>query len=79
MAVCVSVDESGYVRQTVEAVQNCTSHVLVDASQYSLIVEPVLNSSEIASVFTWGFASVVVLGYFSGYAVGIAKTIINKL
>ena len=79
MGVCVGVNSEGWIYKTSETIDACTEFVLVGAEQYRLSVEPALNPADIAYVFAWGFASVVVLGYFGGYAVGIAKSLINKI
>lgn len=79
MAICVAVDVDGYVRQTTDSIETCTASVLVDAQQYNQLLEPVLSPSDIAYVFGWGFGAVVVIGYFGGYGVGIAKKLINKI
>ena len=76
---CVAIDSDGYVRQTTDTLESCTSFVLVDAQQYSKFLEPVLSPSDIAYVFGWGFGAVVIIGYFGGYGVGIAKKLINKI
>ena len=79
MSICVAVDADGYVRQTTDSIQTCTASFLIDAQQYNKLLEPVLSPSDIAYVFGWGFGAVVVIGYFGGYAVGIAKKLINKI
>lgn len=77
MAMCVAVDVDGYVRQTSESVEACQSLVLMDYAQYNILAEPLLEPLDIAYVFAWGFGAVVVLGYFGGYATGIAKRLIR--
>ncbi|HCT2505482.1 hypothetical protein J4G63_21340 [Aeromonas sobria] len=35
--------------------------------------------SDIAIMFSWAFGAVVVLGWFPGFAIGVAKKVINLL
>jgi hypothetical protein len=80
MAVCTLVDESGYVRQSVQSVEECTGYILVSPSEYHATVDTFAPTSEgIATAFSWGFGSVVVIGYLSAYAVGVAKRLINLI
>lgn len=80
MAVCTLVDEAGYVRQSVQSVEECTGYILVSPSEYHATVDTFApTSAGITSAFLWGFGSVVVVGYLSAYAVGVAKQVINKL
>lgn len=80
MATCSLVDEAGYVRQAVQSVEECTSYILVSSAEYHSTVDTYApTSAGVASAFTWGFGSVVVLGYFSAYAIGIAKQVIHKI
>lgn len=77
MAICVAVDAGGFIRQTNESVEACSNLVLMDYAQYNILAEPLLDPVDIAYVFAWGFGAVVVLGYFGGYAIGIAKRLIK--
>lgn len=80
MSVCTLVDESGYVRQSVQSVEECTGYVLVSPSEYHATANTFApTSSGVASAFMWGFGAVVVVGYLSAYAVGVAKQVINKI
>ena len=79
MAICVAPDVDGFIRKTVDSLDTCTSMILMDSAQYHLAIEPVLNSADIAYVFGWGFAGVVIIGYFGGYLIGIAKSLIRKI
>lgn len=79
MTICVDVDSGGYLREVVLDDSICSSFVLVHSSDYVSLGESELAPADIAYVFSWGFGAVVVLGYFGGYFVGIAKKIINKI
>lgn len=55
------------------------SFVMMQQADYSLMVQAYeLTPEQVLQVFTWGFG--VVLFFWSlGYAVGVAKQMINKL
>ena len=79
MTACVDIDSNGYLIANGQTADNCQSYVLVSAPHYEILVEPVLDADSIAYVFGWGFGAVVVIGYFGSFAVGVAKSVINKL
>lgn len=75
MAICVSVDSDGYVKQT--GFSDCLDYVLVSSSDYQAAFNSQINALDITTAFTWGFAAVVVTGWFAGYSIGIAKRVIR--
>lgn len=79
MSICLAFDENGYAYNTGDTVAQCTHYVAVDANLYNASLSPVITPLEVAEAFTWGFGVVVALGYFSGYYIGVAKTVISKL
>lgn len=80
MALCVAIDDSGFVRHVIDStIDNCAHFILISSEQYKLAVDPVLNPEDIASAFSWGFGAVVVIGYLSSYAVGVAKRLIKQV
>ena len=58
---------------------SCSSYVLLNNADYALMVQSyTITPEQVVSVFSWGFG--VVLFFWSlGYAVGVAKSVINKL
>lgn len=79
MAICTEITSEGFVVANGLTASDCVNYVLIDAHQYQIAVEPLVTPGEIASAFSWGFGSVVVLGWFSGYAIGIAKRVIRLI
>ena len=79
MGLCVSVDQSGYLFNTGESLENCSEFVLVSSLDYQKLHEPVVNPSEISEAFLWGFGAVVAFGYLVAFPIGIAKKLINKI
>lgn len=79
MASCAVVQFDGTLKLTNDSVSNCSSYVVLDSSDYSLMVSSYsVQPSEIAYVFSWGFG-VVLFFWFLGYSIGIAKGVINKV
>lgn len=77
---CVTLENNG----TLQAVNanpdgSCPSYLLLNASDYALMVQSyTITPEQVLAVFSWGFG--VVLFFWSlGYAVGVAKSVINKL
>ena len=64
------------------AVEKGFAHLLVELrdGQYILKQSTVdIAPSDIAIMFSWAFGAVVVLGWFPGFAIGVAKKVINLL
>ncbi|MCW8329403.1 single-stranded DNA-binding protein [Photobacterium sp. SDRW27] len=77
---CVQINEQGFLFASPEPITECTGYVLVSHSTYdSFITDITINPVDIASSFTFGFAAVIITGYFAAYPVGIAKALIRKL
>lgn len=58
---------------------SCTAYVLLNQSDYSLMVQSyTITPEQVLSVFSWGFG-VVLLFWSLGYAIGAAKMAISKL
>lgn len=76
MAICIekTVDDFLYVSET--SIENCSSYVLQTADEYNLSHVSV-SPSDIGLVFAWAFGAVVVVGYFGGFVIGIAKKMIR--
>jgi len=80
MAICAAVDNEFFVRQSVQTLDECTGYVLVAPSEYRAATDAFTPTPEgVATAFMWGFGAVVVLGYFSSYAIGVAKMVIRKI
>jgi len=77
---CVLVNEQGFLYTTPETVSECTGHILISRSNYdSFLAESTITAMDLTEAFTYGFAAVIVFGYFAAYPVGIAKKLIRKL
>jgi len=77
--ICVELGASNELVANPNTVENCNTYLLMEKADYNLLVQPLnIQSGDIAYVFAWGFASVLTF-WVLGYAVGAAKTAINKL
>lgn len=80
MAICAAVDDQFFVRQSVQTIDECSGYVLVSPSEFRAATDAFTPTPEgVATAFMWGFGAVVVIGYFSSYAIGIAKNVIRRL
>lgn len=78
MAVCISVNELNELHLSNHSIDECNSYVLLTSLEYQSTTDLFTPTPESISIaFGWGFGAVVIIGYFSSYAVGIAKKIIN--
>jgi hypothetical protein len=78
MTICVAVSEEGFLYQTDLPITECTSMVIQSVGEYNTShIE--LSPADIATVFAWSFGAVVVVGYFGGYVIGLAKRLINLI
>lgn len=78
MAVCISVDEENILRLSNNSIDECNSYVLLTSVEFQSTTDVFTPTPEAISIaFSWGFGAVVIVGYFSAYAVGIAKKLIN--
>ncbi|MCQ1056925.1 hypothetical protein LRP52_02420 [Photobacterium sp. ZSDE20] len=78
--ICVDISEQGYLFVTPQGLSECTSYVLVSSSNYdSYIADFEITAEEITEAFGYGFAAIIIFGYFAAYPVGIAKKLIRKL
>lgn len=77
MATCVQINESGYLFAIDTPLQECSALVIQTAAEYK---HPTIDipAADIVTTFSWSFGLVVVVGYLPGYAIGIAKKLINK-
>lgn len=77
MATCVTVNADGTLSASTLSPVDCTSYVLLDASDFRTMVKTYdIPPEDVLYVFSWGFG--VVLFFWSlGYAVGIAKSVIK--
>lgn len=77
---CITLQPDGsIVTELAQTDGTCTAYVLLNQSDYSLMVQSyAITPEEVLSVFSWGFG--VVLFFWSlGFAIGAAKTAISKL
>ena len=79
---CITINALGFVqRVNANADGTCPTNafIILNNSDYSLMVQAYeVTPEQVLQVFTWGFG--VVLFFWSlGYAVGVAKQMINKL
>jgi len=70
MATCVQINESGYLFAIDTPLQECSALVIQTAAD--------IPAADIVTAFSWSFGLVIVVGYLPGYAIGIAKKLINK-
>ncbi|QSV15463.1 single-stranded DNA-binding protein [Photobacterium ganghwense] len=78
--VCVTVNEQGFLYATSQPISECASYVMVSRSTYdSFIADMSVTGEQLTEAFTYGFAAVIVFGYFAAYPVGIAKKLIRKV
>ena len=55
MATCVLVDESGYLRESTQTVEECTSHIVISPTEYKTYFDSVgLNPEDATLAFVWG-------------------------
>lgn len=79
MANCITVNTDGTFSLTTLSPADCTSYVLLDASDFRTMVESYdIASADVLYVFSWGFGAVLFF-WSMGYAVGVAKSLINKV
>ncbi len=81
MSFCISVNaENMLILQPSVSVEDCTSMVIADASTYKYAIQSYqYDPIEMAEIFGFGFGSVVVIGYFAGWVIGIAKRLISMI
>ncbi len=78
MAYCISVNEQGFLYRTDTPVKECSSMIIQTVEEYKQSTVDIAPS-DIAIMFSWAFGAVVVLGWFPGFAIGVAKKVINLL
>lgn len=77
---CVLISEQGFLYTSPEPVSECTGYVVISHSNYaSLLADNSITAADLTTSFGYGFAAVIVWGYFAAYPVGIAKRLIQKL
>lgn len=77
---CLQVNEQGFLYASPEPISECTGYIAISHSNYdSFLADNTLKPEDLAASFTFGFATVIVMGYFAAYPVGIAKRLIRKL
>lgn len=84
MALCVTVDQSGYIVQSAQQADpaDCYAVLLSGADYGSLLVPDFaalgITPTEVLAVLSWGFGGVIVgwcLGLAGGWAAGAIKRI----
>lgn len=78
MAHCILVNEQGFLYRTDTPVKECSSMIIQTVEEYNQSTVDIAPS-DIAIMFSWAFGAVVVLGWFPGFAIGVAKKVINLL
>lgn len=78
MAYCIAVNEQGFLYRTDTPVKECSSMIIQTVEEYNQSTVDIAPS-DIAIMFSWAFGAVVVLGWFPGFAIGVAKKVINLL
>lgn len=77
---CIQINGQGFLYASPEPVSECAGYVLVSRSNYdSFLADSTITAQDLTVSFTYGFAAVIVFGYFAAYPVGIAKRLIRKL
>ncbi len=76
MAYCIAVNEQGFLYQTDIPVKECSSMIVQTAEEYKQSTVDIAPS-DIAIMFSWAFGAVVIIGWFPGFAIGVAKKVIN--
>jgi len=77
---CIKLKTNGTLQiENLNADGTCSNYVLLQQSDYSLMVQSYnITPEQVLSVFSWGFG-VVLLFWSLGYAIGAAKMAISKL
>lgn len=77
---CITLQPDGTLQtELTQPDGTCTAYVLLNQSDYSLMVQSyTITPEQVLSVFSWGFG-VVLLFWSLGYAIGVAKMAISKL
>lgn len=78
MAFCVGSNEQGFLYKLDTPVTECSSMVIQTVEEYKQSTVDIAPA-DIAIMFSWAFGAVVVLGWFPGYAIGVAKKLIRLL
>ncbi len=79
MAQCAFADENGFIKISAQPVDECTAHILVSPTEYSLAVQTIeITPTEIGLAFSVPFGWIITLWYIA-YKVRTAKTVINKI
>lgn len=71
MAFCVGSNEQGFLYKLDTPVTECSSMVIQTVEEYKQSTVDIARG--IAIMFSWAFGAFVVLGWFPGYAIGVAK------
>jgi hypothetical protein len=76
--LCVELALNNNLVANSNTIENCTTFLLMEKSDYNILVQPLTISPEqIGYVFAWGFTAVLTFWFF-GYAVGVAKSVIRQ-
>lgn len=78
MSFCVGFNEQGFLYKLDTPVTECSSMVIQTVEEYKQSTVDIAPA-DIAIMFSWAFGAVVVLGWFPGYAIGVAKKLIRLL
>lgn len=77
-AQCAQANQDGTLFWTSDTLETCNGYWLIPATDYASFVSAVqITPSDLATAFTWGFSTVVVLGALS-WKVGVALQLIRK-
>ena len=83
MSICVIVNSSGLLEQSVSSMPDCAGYALLELSEWNLYNNPFnaellgITPENILYVYTWGMGVILAVAAI-GYAVGSAKKTVNK-
>ena len=77
MASCVTFDNDGVLRQSLQSTDECLGYILISPLEHSLMVQTVdINPTEIVAVFSLAFIAVVTLSALA-FKVDVIKNLVR--
>lgn len=78
MSICAEITAFGELVQSAQALENCTSLVVLSATEYGVISSFAMPTpAELLMLYSWGMGAVL-LPWSIGYGVAVAKRVIAK-
>lgn len=79
MPACVIVDANNVLKATTDSVQDCSSYIIVDATEYTVMLQAYdITAVDIGASFLWGFSTYAVF-WFIGLKSKVGREAVRRI